>query len=110
MSFFDTTPIGRIINRFSRDIYAVDSAIPGSYMSAMRITIGLVSTTIGVCVVTPWFALSMLPLSVLYYYLQKYFIAASRELRRLSTLMNSPIYSNFSESVAGVDLIKVCQF
>eukprot|EP01083_Nonionella_stella_P190772 706437_1 len=108
MSFFDTTPIGRIINRFSRDIYAIDSAIPSSYQSALRITIGLMATAIGVCVVTPWFALSMLPLSILYWYLQRYFIAASRELRRLSTLMNSPIYSNFSESISGVDLI--CAF
>eukprot|EP00486_Rosalina_sp_Unknown_P006558 CAMPEP_0201569972 /NCGR_PEP_ID=MMETSP0190_2-20130828/11975_1 /ASSEMBLY_ACC=CAM_ASM_000263 /TAXON_ID=37353 /ORGANISM="Rosalina sp." /LENGTH=1205 /DNA_ID=CAMNT_0047992963 /DNA_START=715 /DNA_END=4335 /DNA_ORIENTATION=- len=106
MSFFDTTPIGRIINRFARDMYAIDQAVPGSYQSALRITIYLLSVTLGVCIVTPYFAISLVFLAPLYYYLQKYFITTSRELRRLSTLMNSPIYSNFSESIAGQDILR----
>merc|ERR1719295_586655 len=106
MEFFDTTPIGRIINRFARDMYAVDQAVPQSYQSMIRITLMMLATTLGVCIVTPWFAIALLPMGILYYYLQKYFITTSRELRRLSTLMNSPIFSNFSESIAGVDTLR----
>jgi len=106
MEFFDTTPIGRLINRFGRDMNAVDQTIPASMQSALRITVTMLATSIGVVVVTPWFFLAMLPMGVVYYFLQKYFISASRELRRLSTLMNSPIFSNFSESISGVDTLR----
>ena len=85
---------------------SIDETIPGSMQSALRISVSMVATAIGVIVVTPYYALAMLPMGVVYYYLQKYFIATSRELRRLSTLMNSPIFSNFSESINGVDTLR----
>ena len=102
----DTTPIGRLINRFGRDMYAVDQTIPQSLQSALRIGVQMLSTIVGIVVVTPWYALALLPMGVLYHYIQKYFIATSRELRRLSTLKNSPIFSKFSESLAGVDTLR----
>jgi len=106
MKFFDTTPIGRIINRFSRDMYSVDQAVPNTYSSALRIMIWLFAVAVSIIVVTPYFAIIILPLSYFYWRLQKYFIGTSRELRRLSSLMNSPIFSHFSETLEGSFIIR----
>ena len=106
MRFFDTHPIGRIINRFSRDMLSVDNDIPASWASAIRIALYLMSVLLVVCIVTPYFSIGVLPLGIFYWYVQRYFIASSRELRRLSSLMNSPIYSNYGEALEGVRVIR----
>ena len=95
-----------ILYSFSRDMYAVDQAVPASYSSAMRVFFWVGATLVTVVIVTPYFAAALLPMIVFYWFVQKYFIATSRELRRLSSLMNSPIYSHFSESLEGVSIIR----
>ncbi|ETO01991.1 ATP-binding cassette, sub-family C (CFTR/MRP), member 3 [Reticulomyxa filosa] len=106
MYFYDTTPIGRIINRFSRDVYNIDQALPDSWASMLRIFLSIFVTLLSVVIVTPWFVIMVLPLGILYWWVQKYFISTSRELRRISSLMNSPIYSHFSESLEGAIIIR----
>lgn len=106
MVFFDTTPLGRIINRFSQDIYAVDQAVPNSVSAVVRVGGMLIVMAISVCIASPYFGAALLPFFLFYYYLQKYFIATSRELRRLSALMNSPIFSHFGESLTGSATIR----
>ena len=106
MSFFDTTPIGRILNRFSKDIYAIDQAVPFSMRLFVQFTVYCSAVIVSVIVVTPYFAIIVLPVCVFYWFVQKYFIATARELRRISSLMNSPIYSHFSETIDGSLTIK----
>eukprot|EP01038_Epipyxis_sp_PR26KG_P012636 gene12636-16943_t len=106
MSFFDTTPLGRIINRFSKDIYTVDESIP----QTIRMYLGTIAKVTGVilyiCVVTPLFLIGLVPMVALYYLAQRYYIKTSRELTRLESTSRSPIYALFSETLDGMSTIR----
>ncbi|KAI1280800.1 Multidrug resistance-associated protein 1 [Halotydeus destructor] len=106
MSFFDTTPLGRIVNRFSKDVDTVDSIIPQTLH-------GWLDCLLQVCVVifmigyaTPYFLLLIVPAAVMYYHIQKFYLPTSRQLKRLESITQSPIYSHFSETLSGVSTIR----
>jgi|GEM_PF-161369 len=106
MSFFDTTPIGRILNRFSKDIYTVDESLPDSLFSFLSTAFSTLGTIGAISYVVPAF-LGVVPfLAIMYGYVQSYYIASSRELKRLDSVLRSPIYSHFSESLDGVSTIR----
>ncbi|XP_053165769.1 ATP-binding cassette sub-family C member 2 isoform X2 [Hemicordylus capensis] len=106
MSFFDTTPTGRIVNRFAKDIFTVDETIPMSFRSWLNCFLGILNTLLIICLATPYFAVVIVPLGLIYYYLQRFYVATSRQLRRLDSVTRSPIYSHFSETVSGLSVIR----
>ncbi|NXI14301.1 MRP2 protein, partial [Irena cyanogastra] len=106
MSFFDTTPIGRIVNRFAKDIFTVDETIPTSFRTWISCFLGIVSTLVVICLATPFFALVVIPLSIFYYFVLRFYISTSRQLRRLDSVTRSPIYSHFGETVSGLSVVR----
>ncbi|KAJ1820365.1 hypothetical protein LPJ75_000958, partial [Coemansia sp. RSA 2598] len=104
--FFDKTPIGRVISRFSRDMRTVDDSILG-YIS---ILIAQVTQVAGVFViistVTPPFVFIALFVSAAYAVLALYYLNATRELKRLDSISMSPLLSLFSELITGVESIR----
>ncbi|KAJ2608021.1 hypothetical protein H4S08_004609 [Coemansia sp. RSA 1365] len=105
VSFFDVTPLGRIINRFSVDLSCCDDMLPNS-VSGVTSNIAAVLTTFGVIVVSmPPMLLLMIPLSFAYLYLQRRYLYSSRELERISSMMNSPVLAHFQEITDGVSTI-----
>lgn len=106
MSFFDTTPLGRIINRFSKDVYFIDETIPRSLRMFLSMTFSVLSTVVVISYSTPIFLAVVLPLTIVYVLTQRFFIATSRQLRRLEAISRSPIYSHFQESLNGTTTIR----
>ncbi|NWI07222.1 MRP2 protein, partial [Tichodroma muraria] len=106
MSFFDTTPTGRIVNRFAKDIFTVDETIPMSFRSWLSCFMAIISTLIVICLATPFFALVIIPLSIFYYFVLRFYVSTSRQLRRLDSVTRSPIYSHFGETVSGLSVIR----
>lgn len=106
MAFFDTTPIGRIINRFSKDIYVIDESIPMAMRSFLGTFFRVVSVIIVICYSTYYFLAVIVPLLILYVFIQRFYVATSRQLRRLDSVSRSPIYAHFSETLAGVSSIR----
>ncbi|NXB57153.1 MRP2 protein, partial [Struthidea cinerea] len=106
MSFFDTTPTGRIVNRFAKDIFTVDETIPMSFRSWLSCFMAIISTLIVICLATPFFAVVIIPLSVFYYFVLCFYVSTSRQLRRLDSVTRSPIYSHFGETVSGLSVIR----
>nr|UOU03337.1 ATP-binding cassette subfamily C1-6 [Brachionus rubens] len=106
MQFFESTPLGRIINRFSKDIEAVENMIPMSYRILIRCLFQVIMTIIMISITTPWFLLPMIPIAIVYYFVQRYYVAAMRQLRRLNSVSKSPIFSHFGETLTGVSTIR----
>ncbi|XP_070202775.1 multidrug resistance-associated protein 1-like [Littorina saxatilis] len=106
MIFFDTNPLGRILNRFSRDVDAVD----GSMARLVRMFAMQVFTVVSVlCVITystPVFVAAAIPMTIIYYLVQMFYIPSSRQLRRNESVSRSPMYSHFSETINGAASIR----
>ena len=75
MSFFDTTPLGRIVNRFSKDIDTIDATIPHTIRGWLLCLLQVVATFILIGFETPIFLLVILPIGVIYYFIQVLMIA-----------------------------------
>ncbi|GIY40685.1 multidrug resistance-associated protein 1 [Caerostris darwini] len=106
MSFFDTTPLGRILNRFSKDIDTADVTIRFNVRMVFIQGFRALGAIIVISLETPFFIVACLPLAILYYFLQKFYIPTSRQLKRLESTTRSPVYSHFSETVTGASSIR----
>ncbi|XP_078385226.1 ATP-binding cassette sub-family C member 3 [Cetorhinus maximus] len=105
-AFFDTTPIGRIINRFGKDVNVIDEVIPLTFRMFLMTFFVSLSTMIVVTASTPWFTLLIVPLAIVYFLVQRFYVATSRQLKRLESISRSPIYSHFSETITGSSVIR----
>ncbi|CAL1534987.1 unnamed protein product [Lymnaea stagnalis] len=106
LTFFDVTPIGRIVNRFSSDLYAVDDSLPFTLNIFLAQSYGIFGTLVLTCYGLPWFAICLVPMAAIYYKIQHYYRFTSRELKRLSSVTLSPIYAHFSETITGLPTIR----
>ena len=106
MSFFDSQPTGRLLNRFTNDTEAVDLQIAPTLNMALNCVITSVTNVISICFVTPLVIFAIVPLYWLYTRVQQYYIRTSRELKRLDAISRSPIFSLFSETLNGIFTIR----
>ncbi|KAK6164406.1 hypothetical protein DH2020_001270 [Rehmannia glutinosa] len=106
MSFFDSTPAGRILNRVSIDQNVVDLDIPfrlGGFASTTIQLLGIV----GVMTQVTWqILLLVIPMAIACLWMQKYYMASSRELVRIVSIQKSPVINLFAESIAGAATIR----
>ncbi|KAK9710865.1 Transporter of the ATP-binding cassette (ABC) [Basidiobolus ranarum] len=106
MRFFDVTPVGRIMNRFSKDIEIVDQEIS---VSAEILLIEFLSTctVLGVIsIITPQFLYAVVVIILIYLVVATLYLSSSRELKRLESISRSPIYTQFGETLNGVSTIR----
>ncbi|KAI9040636.1 ATP-binding cassette glutathione S-conjugate transporter YCF1 [Aspergillus affinis] len=106
MSFFETTPSGRILNRFSSDIYRIDEVLARTFNMLFGNSAKAIFTMVVIASGTPAFILIIIPLSYVYFSYQKYYLRTSRELKRLDSVTRSPIFAHFQESLGGISTIR----
>uniref|UniRef100_A0AAR2KFH3 ATP-binding cassette, sub-family C (CFTR/MRP), member 2 n=1 Tax=Pygocentrus nattereri TaxID=42514 RepID=A0AAR2KFH3_PYGNA len=104
MLFFDTTPSGRVVNRFAKDMFTVDELIPAALRSVILKMLELLATLVIICLAVPLFTAVVIPLIAIYYF--RFYLTTSRQLRRLDSVSRSPIYSHFGETVSGLPVIR----
>uniref|UniRef100_A0A803TNU8 Multidrug resistance-associated protein 1 n=1 Tax=Anolis carolinensis TaxID=28377 RepID=A0A803TNU8_ANOCA len=106
MGFFERTPSGNLVNRFSKEIDTIDSMIP----QIIKMFMGSLFNVVGACVVillaTPLAAVAIPPLALVYFFVQRFYVATSRQLKRLESVSRSPVYSHFNETLLGVSVIR----
>ncbi|XP_016779306.1 ATP-binding cassette sub-family C member 9 isoform X2 [Gorilla gorilla gorilla] len=104
--FFDTTPLGLILNRFSADTNIIDQHIPPTLESLTRSTLLCLSAIGMISYATPVFLVALLPLGVAFYFIQKYFRVASKDLQELDDSTQLPLLCHFSETAEGLTTIR----
>ncbi|KAF9293611.1 hypothetical protein BGZ74_011628 [Mortierella antarctica] len=106
MAFFDTTPLGRILNRFSADIATVDTRIPNKLMDILLYVISVASTLLLVVFTTPSF-MALVPFLIFGYWIAQHcFLGVSRPLARIYAASKSPIFQHFNETLGGVSTLR----
>lgn len=109
MVFYDQTPTGQILNRLAEDTSILDNNLPQT-MAANLVWFWKAAAIILMCMQVGWYlALLILPMFVIYARIAKRYLPAVRDLRRLDAAARSPIFSHFSESMAGVTTIRVME-
>ncbi|EGG21172.1 ABC transporter C family protein [Cavenderia fasciculata] len=106
MWFFDTTPLGRIINRFTRDLDGIDNLLAPALSQYLVFFTTVVATLIIISIITPFLLVPLAPIIIIYYILQYFYRFTSRELQRLESISRSPIFAHFGETLSGVQTIR----
>ncbi|KAJ3089424.1 hypothetical protein HK102_006441, partial [Quaeritorhiza haematococci] len=106
LRFFEVTPLGRIMNRFSKDIGSVDSDIMNSMGFFVREIIQGIVILCVITFITPIFLVAIAPIALVYVWVAQRYLNCSRELKRLDSVARSPIYAQFSETLTGVSTIR----
>ncbi|CAN8313677.1 unnamed protein product [Cochlearia groenlandica] len=106
MLFFDTNPVGRVINRFSKNIGDIDRTVAGLMNMFMSQLWQLLSTFVLIGIVSTISLWGIMPLLILFYAAYLYYQNTSREVRRLDSVTRSPIYAQFGEAFNGLSSIR----
>ncbi|XP_032768995.1 multidrug resistance-associated protein 1 isoform X2 [Rattus rattus] len=106
MSFFERTPSGNLVNRFSKELDTVDSMIPQVIKMFMGSLFSVIGAVIIILLATPIAAVIIPPLGLVYFFVQRFYVASSRQLKRLESVSRSPVYSHFNETLLGVSVIR----
>lgn len=104
--FFDSTPLGQMMNRFSKDIEAVDQEIAPVAVGVIHCMATIITTVILISVITPGFLIAGLAITIVYFLIGKFYINSSRDLKRLESLQRSPLYQQFGETLTGMATIR----
>uniref|UniRef100_A0A3Q2TB68 Cystic fibrosis transmembrane conductance regulator n=1 Tax=Fundulus heteroclitus TaxID=8078 RepID=A0A3Q2TB68_FUNHE len=104
--FFDVNPIGRVLNRFSKDIGQVDSMLPWTFTDFIQVFLQILGVIAVAASVIPWILLLVAPLLGLFIFLRRYFLRTSRDVKRLESTTRSPVFSHLSSSLQGLWTIR----
>ncbi|XP_027249743.1 multidrug resistance-associated protein 4 isoform X4 [Cricetulus griseus] len=104
--FFDRNPIGRILNRFSKDIGHMDDLLPLTFLDFIQTLLLVVSVIAVAAAVIPWIIIPLVPLAIIFLVLRRYFLETSRDVKRLESTTRSPVFSHLSSSLQGLWTIR----
>jgi len=106
LRFFESTPTGRIVNRFTKDLEATEDSIPQSIKSLIDCIMNLIKMVVIISISTPLFIIALIPITIAYLLVQRYFVPSNRQLKRMQSVSKSPIFSHFSETQSGISTIR----
>ncbi|KAL7212552.1 hypothetical protein ACSBR2_015281 [Camellia fascicularis] len=106
MVFFHTNPLGRIINRFAKDLGDIDRNVAMFVNLFLRQVSQLLSTFVLIGIVSTMSLWAILPLLLLFYAAYLYYQSTSREVKRLDSISRSPVYAQFGEALNGLSTIR----
>ena len=106
MSFFDTTPMGRITNRFSKDVDTMDNNLTDSMRMFFMTMAMILSVFILIIAYYYYFAIALGPLFLMFLFSASYYRSSAREIKRHEAVLRSVVFSRFGEAVTGISTIR----
>ncbi|KHJ32210.1 putative abc transporter [Erysiphe necator] len=106
MSFFDTTPLGRITNRFSRDVDIMDNELSEAIRVYCMTLVMILTVFCLIIAYFPFFIIALIPLSIFFLYSSSYYRASGRQLKRIESILRSHVFAKFSEGLSGTACIR----
>lgn len=106
MSFFDTTPLGRVINRFSKDVDTMDNLLSDSFRMFLTTFASIVGSFILAIVIFNWFAVALVPLLFGFFMASLFYRASAREIKRLDSVLRSNVFAQFGETLTGLATVR----
>ncbi|KAL0850177.1 hypothetical protein ABMA28_012050 [Loxostege sticticalis] len=104
--FFDTNPSGRVLNRFSKDLGAVDEMLPRSMLETLQMYLSMVGVLTINAIALPWTLIPTVLLVVLFSFMLKYYLKAAQAVRRLEGTTKSPVFSMINSTISGLSTIR----
>lgn len=106
MYFFNTNPSGRILNRFSKDMGAIDELLPSAMVDTLQIGLTLLGIIIVVAVVNYWLLVPTFFVGVIFCLLRIVYLSTSRSVKRLDGVTRSPVFQHLNASLQGLATIR----
>ncbi|KAF7360011.1 hypothetical protein MVEN_00728700 [Mycena venus] len=106
ISWITKTPVGKILNRFSQDIQVSDMEFPFAFLNFAANLFNMLGTFVFITIATPLLALALPFLLVLGAYFLRFYLATSKQFRRLESASKSPLYTLFGTTVSGLITIR----
>jgi len=101
LSFFQSNPSGRILNRASKDQQIIDELLPITLFDALQCLLMTIGSLVIIGSVNPWVLFILIPLLPAFWWLRRFYLRSSRQIKRLESVTRSPVYALFSSSLNG---------
>lgn len=106
MRFFDTNPSGRVLNRFSKDMMAIDELLPKAILDASQITMMMMGSLVIICIVNPIFIAPLGIIFFIFYWIRKVYLRTSKNVKRLEGILRSPVFTHLNATLLGLSTIR----
>ncbi|XP_020706768.2 probable multidrug resistance-associated protein lethal(2)03659 [Athalia rosae] len=106
MRFFNTNSSGRILNRFSKDMGAIDELLPSALIDCIQIGLGLIGVIIVVGISNPWLMIITVIMAAIFYWLRIVYLSTSRSVKRLEGVTRSPVFTHLNATLQGLTTIR----
>lgn len=104
--FFDSTPLGQIMNRFSKDVEAIDQEVAPIAVGVVGCLTSVLTIIVLISVITPGFLVAGIFITAVYFAIGTFYIRSSVDLKRLESVQKSPLYQQFGETLSGITTIR----
>lgn len=104
--FFDSTPLGQLTNRFSKDLQSIDQEVAPVAIGLLHSAASVVTIVVLISSITPGFLIPGAFIAIIYVLTGMFYIQASRDLKRLESVQRSPLFQHFGETLSGVVTIR----
>uniref|UniRef100_A0AC35FY07 Uncharacterized protein n=1 Tax=Panagrolaimus sp. PS1159 TaxID=55785 RepID=A0AC35FY07_9BILA len=110
LGWWDETPWGRVVNRLCSDIYTIDDSLPFQLNICLASLVNLIGALVLTSVALPFLIPFVILLFIVYYFIQRYYRYTTCEVKRLTSLSLSPLYSHITDTVTGIVTIRAHRF
>ena len=106
LRFYESNPVGRVLNRFSKDQQVIDELLPMTFFDTIQSLIMVLGSIVIIGMGNPWVLLILIPLIPIFIWLRRYYLRTSRAIKRIESVTRSPVYALFSSSLSGLMTIR----